>query len=165
MYILLYCRLQSRSQDFPEGGGFFGSLMQPKTNLTQIFIILKLDSGGFLSKLGDLKKKKVSTEIQTGFSGRNQKFKVFFGRMQVIFNKKKVFPEIQRVFPAEIRNSNQIFSNLIFHYARCNTPKHVTRLLGLSPRHCALATQLFWRNIAAVASRWQHCVRFDRPEI
>ena len=25
------------------GGGFFGSLMQPKTNLTQIFISLKLD--------------------------------------------------------------------------------------------------------------------------
>ena len=23
----------------------------------------------------------------------------------------------------------------------------------------------FWRNVAAVASRWQHCVRFDRPEI
>ena len=21
------------------------------------------------------------------------------------------------------------------------------------------------RNVAAVASRWQHCVRFDRPEI
>ena len=23
----------------------------------------------------------------------------------------------------------------------------------------------FWRNVAAVANRWQHCVRFDRPEI
>ena len=34
------------------GGGFFGSLIQPKTNLTQIFTGLKLDSGGFSVKIG-----------------------------------------------------------------------------------------------------------------
>ena len=52
MYILLYCRLQSRSQDFAKGGGgFFESLIQPKTNLTQIIISLKLDSGGFSVKI------------------------------------------------------------------------------------------------------------------
>ena len=38
-----FISLQSRSQDFERGGGLFGSLMQPKTNLTQIFISLKLD--------------------------------------------------------------------------------------------------------------------------
>ena len=74
------------------------------------------------------------SEIQGFVSGRNQKLKVFFGRMQVISKKekglhrnskgffrpksetqgvflaeagdlqqRKVFPEIQRVFPAEIR--------------------------------------------------------------
>ena len=50
-------------------------------------------------------------------------------------------------------------------YTRCNTPKRVTSLRGPSPRHCARATSFFRRNVAAVASRWQHCVRFDRPEI
>ena len=54
MYILLYCQLQSSSQDFAKGGwggGFFGNLIEPKTNLTQIFIRLKLDSGGFTVKI------------------------------------------------------------------------------------------------------------------
>ena len=32
-------------------GVFFGNLIQPKTNLTQIFISLKLDSGGFFVKI------------------------------------------------------------------------------------------------------------------
>ena len=45
-------------------------------------------------------------------------------------------------------------------------PRHVTSLPGPSPRQCALGQQSsFQRNIAAVASRWLHCVRFDRPEI
>ena len=47
-------------------------------------------------------------------------------------------------------------------------PRHVglTSLRGPSPRQCALGQQSsFRRNIAAVASRWLHCVRFDRPEI
>ena len=30
----------------------------------------------------------------------------------------------------------------------------------IAPRQCSS----FRRNVAAVASRWQHCVRFDRPE-
>ena len=33
---------------------------------------------------------------------------------------------------------------------------------GPFPRFSAWATQLR-RNIAAVASRWRHCIRFDRP--
>ena len=34
-------------------------------------------------------------------------------------------------------------------------------------RHCARSTQLIEnrRNAAAMASRWQHCVRFDRHEL
>ena len=69
----------SRVARISQGGrrGFFGSLVQPKGNLTQIFIILKLDWGGFSVKIRwSLKKKK-----------------------------KKVFTEIQKIFPAEIRNS------------------------------------------------------------
>ena len=63
-------------------------------------------------------------------------------------------------------NSRLYFaSNQIFHYTRCITPKRVTSLRGPSPSHCARATQLFLRNVAAEASRWQHCVRSDRPEI
>ena len=60
----------------------------------------------------------------------------------------------------------------IFHCTCCNTPKRVTGCLGPSPRHCARATQSFRRNFASMyqyfcrkASRWEHCVRFDRPEI
>ena len=59
----------------------------------------------------------------------------------------------------------KIKSNQVFYYTRCITPKRVTSLRGPFPRHCARATQLLRRNVAAVASYWQHCVRFDRPEI
>ena len=54
------------------------------------------------------------------------------------------------------------------HGTRCTTTKRVTSFLGLSPRHCARATQLLLKKYgkgAAVASRWQLCVRFDQPEI
>ena len=79
VYILLYCRLQSRSQDFAKGrGGFFGNLIQLKTNLTQIFISLKLDSGGFSVKIRWSPKKKVLHRNSKVFVGRNQKFKGFF---------------------------------------------------------------------------------------
>ena len=51
---------------------------------------------------------KVKTKDSKGFSGRNQKFKLFFrpktGDLQK--KKKKVFTEILSDFPAEIRNSN-----------------------------------------------------------
>ena len=98
------------------GRGFFGSSMQPKTNLTQIFISLKLDWGGFFVKIWwspKKKEKKCLLRNLKGFSGRNQKFKVFSRRMQVISNKKRSSPKfkgflrpklkIQRVFLAEIR--------------------------------------------------------------
>ena len=52
--------------------------------------------------------------------------------------------------------------NQIFCYTRCITLKRATNLRDPSPRHCARATQLF-SNVAAVASRWQHCARFDWP--
>ena len=51
---------------------------------------------------------------------------------------------------------NDIFFNLIFHYARCNTPKHVTRLLANLRVIAPWQHSSFRRNIAAVASRWQH---------
>ena len=76
-YFIVDC---SRVARISQGGrrGFFGSLIQPKSNLTQIFISLKLDWGGFSVKIRWSPKKK---------------------------KKKKVFTEIQKIFPAEIRNS------------------------------------------------------------
>ena len=59
-----------------------------------------------------------------------------------------------------------LLSNQIFHYTRCNTSKRVTSFRGPSPRHCACGQHCFFRrNVAAIASCWQHCVRFDGPEI
>ena len=79
MYIILYCRLQSRSQDFARGRrGFFGSLIQPKTNLTQIFFSVELDWGGFSVKIRWSPKKKVFIEIQRFFSAKIRSSSVFF---------------------------------------------------------------------------------------
>ena len=67
---------------------------------------------------------------------------------------------------AKMRVRAEFKSNQIFHYTRCITPKRVTSLWGPSPRYCACGRQTsFRRNVAPVASRWQHCVQFDRPEI
>ena len=52
---------------------------------------------------------KVRSKGSKGFSGRNREFKRFSGRKQVISEKKKVFMEIARDFPAEIANSS-VFS-------------------------------------------------------
>ena len=41
-------------------------------------------------------------------------------------------------------------------------PKRGSEWQGPTPRLSAWATQL-QRNVAAVASRWLRCVRFDRP--
>ena len=55
----------------------------------------------------------------------------------------------------------------VFHYThRCITPKRVASWQGPSLHHCAYGQHSsFQRNVAAVASRWQHYVQFDRPEI
>ena len=42
-------------------------------------------------------------------------------------------------------------------------PKRGSEWRGPTPRLRAWATQVR-RNVAAMASRWLHCVRFDRPE-
>ena len=57
------------------------------------------------------KKKKIGLHRNSKvFFGRNQKFKGFFRPITGdLKEKKKVFTEIQRVFPAEIRNS-RVFS-------------------------------------------------------
>ena len=55
-----------------------------------------------------------------------------------------------------ILKSNQI---QIFYYTRYVTPRLVTSLRGPSPRRCACGLRSFFRrNVAAVASHWQHCV-------
>ena len=52
----------------------------------------------------------------------------------------------------------------MFHCTYCSTLKCVTSLRGPFLRHCARRQQnCFQRNAAAMASRWQHCVPFDRP--
>ena len=63
-------------------------------------------------------------------------------------------------------NCNKNVKNQIFYYYNCMTPKRITCLRGLYSRHCASKQHSsFWRNIAAMKSRWQNCVPFDRPEI
>ena len=57
-------------------------------------------------------------------------------------------------------------SNQIFHHSSCITSKRVTSWRSLTPHHFASRQRiLHWRNVAEVASRWKHCVQFDRPEI
>ena len=62
--------------------------------------------------------------------------------------------------------NKKINSNLLL-YSLHIMPKHATTLRNPSPRHCAasLLHSSFPKNVAAVASRWQHCVQFDRREI
>ena len=58
--------------------------------------------------------------------------------------------------------SNQIKSFIILAILR----RSVKRVCGAHLRVIGPGQHSsFWRNVAAVASRWQHCVRFDRPEI
>ena len=56
-------------------------------------------------------------------------------------------------------------SNQIFHYTRSITPKRVTswwsHLRVIAPGQHGF----FRRIVVAVPCPWQHCVRFDRPEI
>ena len=52
-----------------------------------------------------------------------------------------------------------------FHYT-CFITRSVERVCGAYLRVTAPGRlSSFQRNIAAVASRWEHCVRFDRPGI
>ena len=64
--------------------------------------------GIFRPKTGDLRKKKVFTEISRDFLAEIGNSSGFSGRNQVT-SKKKVFTEISRDFPAEIGNSS-VFS-------------------------------------------------------
>ena len=67
------------------------------------------------------------------------------------------WPNINLLFLKKIKSK----SNL--HYTRRITPK-CDELRGPSPRLSAWATQLR-RNVAAVASRWRHCVDLTGPGI
>ena len=62
-------------------------------------------------------------------------------------------------------NVDSVISKLFFRYTRCITPKLVTSLQSLFPRHEARKHRSFWRNIAVVVIHWQHCVWFNWPEI
>ena len=60
---------QARSQDFAKGGGaFLEAWKNSKQTWPKIFTSLESDWGGFLSKLGDLRKKKIFTKIQAVFA-------------------------------------------------------------------------------------------------
>ena len=66
----------------------------------------------FLSKLGDLQKKKGFHQNSKVFFRPELEIQGFFSRPNtgdLQTNKKKIFTEIQRVFPAEIRNSRVCF--------------------------------------------------------
>ena len=63
------------------------------------------------------------------------------------------------------KNTTILFKNQIFYFTPCITPKRITGLQGPFLRHCTGQHSSFQRNVAAVESRWQHCLRFDRPEI
>ena len=52
-----------------------------------------------------------------------------------------------------------------FHYTRCIMPKRVTSCPGPSRVIAPGQHSFFRRNVAAMTSRWQHRVRFDRFEI
>ena len=58
-------------------------------------------------------------------------------------------------------------SYLPLDYSGVITSKRVTNLQGsFLAAYSAQAEYIyFWRNVAVVASRWQLCARFDRPEI
>ena len=63
--------------------------------------------------------------------------------------------------PSRLRCRRKSFAhryqlNRIFHYTRCITPKRVTSLRGLSPRHCALASQLLSKKRCS-GGKQQHC--------
>ena len=59
-------------------------------------------------------------------------------------------------------NKSQIKSFIILAVLR----RSVRRFYGAHLRVIAPGQhRSFWRNVAAVASRWQHCAQFDRPEI
>ena len=123
-YFIVDCSRIARISQRGGGGGFFGSLIQPKTNLTKIFISLKLDSGVFLSKLDDLQKKKVFPKIQWFFSAEIKNSRFFFrpntGDLQTkkkgLHRNSKGFSgrnqKFKGLFPAEIRNSRVFFGRM-----------------------------------------------------
>ena len=78
-----------------------------------------------------------------------------------IFPSRQSFPQ---KYHFEIKNLQKL--NFLLQATRCITPKRVTSLrrpisASLRPGN----TAFFQRNVAAVVSRWQHCIRFDCPDI
>ena len=60
------------------------------------------------------------------------------------------------------RNFSWVLSNQICHCTCCITPKRVTSWRGPSPRQFNFRQHgLIGINVAAVASRWQHCVQLQ----
>ena len=53
----------------------------------------------------------------------------------------------------------------IFDYARCIKPKRVTSLRAHFHLIAPGQHSFFRTIVTTVGSRWQNCVRFDRPEI
>ena len=129
---ILVISTQKKKRSSPNFKGFFSGRNQ---KLKGFFSA----ECGWSPKKKKKKKKKVSTEIQTSFSGRNQKQiqGFFLGRMQVSSNKKRSSPkfkgfflpksEIQRVFPAEIMWSPK--KKLFTDFGWAPEPKNSTILV------------------------------------
>ena len=82
-----------------------------------------------------------------------------------LFNRSFCLPTVYCFTNSAVTAGAVYKSNQIFHYTRCNTPERVTSWRGLLRVIAPGQHSSFRRNVATVASRWQHCVRFDRPEI
>ena len=71
------------------------------------------------------------------------------------------------VFLLTLCGFTELVQNQIFLDSRCITSMHETKPQYGAHLHVIAPWQnsFFRRNVAAVASRWQHCARFGRPEI
>ena len=77
-----------------------------------------------------------------------------------------LFGLLVKLITLQIDKRFSVTSNLPIDYSGVITSKRVTNLQAHFWRHSAQAEYIyFWRNVAVVASRWQLCARFDRPEI
>ena len=77
---------------------------------------------------------KVKTKNSEGFSGRNQKFERFFRPKAGDLQKKKVFTEIQRDFPAEILQFKQFFQPKTGDLQKKSLHPKIVMQSGVSPQ-------------------------------
>ena len=118
---MIYLHLQSVAglENFGGGGGILSTKPQKfgclHRNWEWFFGRERTFKPFFRPKSGDLqkKKKKVFTEIKSGFSAENGHSNLFFAQNQVISKKKKVFTEIKSDLSVENGNFFFFWDHLI----------------------------------------------------